>query len=444
MDTLTLVLAGLLAIALIALLVLLLRRGGGAGDVGALERALRAELKDAREESAKAARALREEIAGGQKATTESLVNTLGELRAGQAERLERIEGRVNELTKTVNERLREIRESNEKKLEQMRATVDEKLQTTLEKRIGESFKRVSENLEAVYKGLGEMRSLADGVGDLRRVLTNVKTRGTWGEIQLGTILEQIMTESQYARNVATRPGSGERVEYAIRLPGPEDDPARVVWMPIDAKFPQEDYLRLVEASEAGDAEAVRQSLAALSRSVLTSAKEIRDKYLEPPHTTDFAIMFLPTEGLYAEVLRQGGLVDQLQRECRVVVAGPTTLAAILSSLRMGFRTLAIEKRSSEVWKILSAVKTEFGKFGNVLEKLGKQLDTAKKTVDETGRRTRAMGRRLRGVEELPEGETTQLLGLGEGEEEPPEEGGALDAEYAEAETEDDDADRGA
>ena len=444
MDTLTLVLAGLLAIALIALLVLLLRRGGGAGDVGALERALRAELKDAREESAKAARALREEIAGGQKATTESLVNTLGELRAGQAERLERIEGRVNELTKTVNERLREIRESNEKKLEQMRATVDEKLQTTLEKRIGESFKRVSENLEAVYKGLGEMRSLADGVGDLRRVLTNVKTRGTWGEIQLGTILEQIMTESQYARNVATRPGSGERVEYAIRLPGPEDDPARVVWMPIDAKFPQEDYLRLVEASEAGDAEAVRQSLAALSRSVLTSAKEIRDKYLEPPHTTDFAIMFLPTEGLYAEVLRQGGLVDQLQRECRVVVAGPTTLAAILSSLRMGFRTLAIEKRSSEVWKILSAVKTEFGKFGNVLEKLGKQLDTAKKTVDETGRRTRAMGRRLRGVEELPEGETTQLLGLGEGGEEQPEEGGALDTEYAEAETEDDDADRGA
>jgi DNA recombination protein RmuC len=399
----------LLALLVLAVVIVVLLARGRGGPGGGGERALREEMQRNREE------------------ITGTLVKLMGEMRESQEARQEAIGKRIGELTESnekalekmrekVDERLREMREGNEKKLEQMRETVDEKLQSTLEKRIGESFKRVSEHLEAVHKGLGEMRNLADGVGDLKKVLTNVKARGTWGEIQLGAILEQILTDGQYDRNVETRPNSNERVEFAIRLPGPEDDPKACVWLPVDAKFPQEDYLRLVEASEAGDSDAVKQAVTALSRAVVNSAKDIRDKYLDPPHTTDFAIMFVPTEGLYAEILRQAGLVEQLQRDCRVVVAGPTTLAAILSSLRMGFRTLAIEKRSSEVWKVLSAVKTEFGKFGGVLEKLGKQLDTAKKTVDDTGVRTRAMERKLRDVEALPEGDTVRLLGLPEGE----------------------------
>ncbi|MCK4549667.1 MAG: DNA recombination protein RmuC [Candidatus Krumholzibacteria bacterium] len=358
---------------------------------------------------------------------TNTLVRLLGEMRESQNERQESIGKRIGELTDSnekalgsmrdkVEERLKEIQDSNDKKLEEMRKTVDEKLQSTLEKRIGESFKRVSEHLEAVHKGLGEMKNLANGVGDLKKVLTNVKTRGTWGEVQLGNILEQIMTQDQYGTNVATRPGSSERVEYAVKLPGPEDDPDVCVWLPIDAKFPQEDYLRLVEASEAGDVDAVNQATAALRGAVLSSAKDIRDKYIDPPNTTDFAIMFLPTEGLYAEVLRQTGMVEQLQREMRIVAAGPTTLAAILSSLRMGFRTLAIEKRSSEVWQVLRAVKTEFGKFGDVLTRLGKQLDTAKRTVEQTGVRTRAMEKKLRGVETLPGSDATRLLELPEEE----------------------------
>ena len=399
----------LLALLVLAVVIVVLLARGRGGPGGGGERALREEMQRNREE------------------ITGTLVKLMGEMRESQEARQEAIGKRIGELTESnekalekmrekVDERLREMREGNEKKLEQMRETVDEKLQSTLEKRIGESFKRVSEHLEAVHKGLGEMRNLADGVGDLKKVLTNVKARGTWGEIQLGAILEQILTDGQYDRNVETRPNSNERVEFAIRLPGPEDDPKACVWLPVDAKFPQEDYLRLVEASEAGDSDAAKQAVTALSRAVVNSAKDIRDKYLDPPHTTDFAIMFVPTEGLYAEILRQAGLVEQLQRDCRVVVAGPTTLAAILSSLRMGFRTLAIEKRSSEVWKVLSAVKTEFGKFGGVLEKLGKQLDTAKKTVDDTGVRTRAMERKLRDVEALPEGDTVRLLGLPEGE----------------------------
>jgi len=367
----------------------------------------------------------RDEMKLNREEINNTLVRMIGEMREAQDARQESIGKRIGELTESnekamgslkdkVEERLKEIQESNEKKLEKMRETVDEKLQSTLEKRIGESFKRVSEHLEAVHKGLGEMRNLANGVGDLKKVLTNVKTRGTWGEIQLGAILEQILTKDQYGTNVATRPGSAERVEFAVKLPGPEDDLEACVWLPVDAKFPQEDYLRLVDASEAGDADAVRHATTALNNAVLSSAKDIRDKYLEPPHTTDFAIMFLPTEGLYAEVLRQSGIVERLQREMRVVVAGPTTLAAILSSLRMGFRTLAIEKRSSEVWKILSAVKSEFGRFGGVLEKLGKQLDTARRTVEETGVRTRAMERKLRGVETLPGTDATRLLELPE------------------------------
>jgi DNA recombination protein RmuC len=368
---------------------------------------------------------LRDEMKQNREEMTNTLVRLLGEMRESQNERQESIGKRIGELTDSnekalgsmrdkVEERLKELQDSNEKKLEKMRETVDEKLQSTLEKRIGESFKRVSEHLEAVHKGLGEMKNLANGVGDLKKVLTNVKTRGTWGEVQLGNILEQIMTHDQYGTNVATRPGSSERVEYAIKLPGPEDDPDTCIWLPIDAKFPQEDYIRLVDASEAGDVEAVNQATAALRGSILASAKDIRDKYIDPPNTTDFAIMFLPTEGLYAEVLRQPGMVEQLQRDMRVVAAGPTTLAAILSSLRMGFRTLAIEKRSSEVWQVLRAVKTEFNRFGDVLARLGKQLDTAKRTVDATGVRTRAMERQLRNVETLPGAEATKLLELPE------------------------------
>jgi DNA recombination protein RmuC len=396
-ETIILWIVGVLSLLMLVFLFVLLRRtSGGAG--GTNEKVIRDEFRIAREESSKAARELREEVAGAQRKTTDSLVKTLGELR-------ESVEGR-----------LREIRESNEKKLDEMRATVDEKLQSTLEKRIGESFKQVSDLLENVYKGLGDMQNLAADVGNLNRVLLNVKTRGTFGEYQLGAILEQILTPEQYEANVATKPDSAERVEFAIKLPGPDEDHSSCVWLPIDAKFPQEDYVRLVDAAEKGDAGGVQQASAALARAATQSAKTIHDKYIDPPHTTDFAIMFMPTEGLYAEILRQAGLTEQLQREYRVVVTGPTTLSALLSSLRMGFRTLAIEKRSSEVWKVLSAVKTEFGKFGNVLHRLGKQLDTAKRTVDQTEVRTRVMERRLREVESLPEEETRELLELPSGE----------------------------
>ncbi len=355
----------------------------------------------------------------------ESMVRSITEMRTEQKDNLHAVESRIkaisesNEkrlegLRKTVDEQLRSIQENNEKKLDQMRHTVDEKLQTTLEKRLGESFKLVSERLEAVQRGLGDMQTLAAGVGDLKRVLTNVKARGTWGEFQIGDILEQILSPEQFEKNVKPKPNSGEIVEYAIKLPGQSDDAH--LWLPIDSKFPQEDYQRLLDAAEAADAEAVEKSTAALVRAIQNSAKEINEKYIDPPYTTDFAIMFLPTEGLYSEVLRQPGMVEKLQQTYRVTVAGPTTLAAILNSLRMGFRTLAIEKRSSEVWTVLSAVKTEFGKFGEVLSKVKKQLDTASRTIDKTGVRTRAMERRLRDVEELPAEDSMKLLGLKPGE----------------------------
>jgi len=259
---------------------------------------------------------------------------------------------------------------------------------------------------------LGEMQNLASGVGDLKRVLTNVKARGTWAEVQLGALLDQILTPDQYAKNVCVKPGSGERVEFAVRLPGPKDAPDTQVWLPIDSKFPQEDYVRLQGAAERGEAEAVQAALEGLNRAVRAAARDIRDKYLDPPATTDFAIMFLATEGLYAEVLRQPALVEELQRVYRVVVAGPTTLAAILSSLRMGFQTLAIERRASEVWRILGAVKTEFGKFGQVLERVQRQLHTASRTLEETGVRSRALERRLRAVEQLPTAEAAEVLEL--------------------------------
>jgi len=328
-------------------------------------------------------------------------------------------QGALDRIRSTLDSRVKELQEGNEKKLDEMRKTVDEKLHDTLEKRLGESFKLVSDRLEAVHKGLGEMQNLATGVGDLKRVLTNVKARGTWAEVQLGAILEQILTPAQYEQNVAVKPDSSERVEYAVRLPGPKDDPVACVWLPIDSKFPKEDYLRLQEAAERADPDAVQTATEALARTVRTAAKDIHDKYVNPPSTTDFGIMFLATEGLYAEVLRQPTLVEDLLHNYRVVVAGPMTLAAILSSLRMGFQTLAIEQRAAEVWKVLGAVKTEFRKFGEVLKKVKRQLNTASRTIEETGVRTHAMERRLRSVEQLTENEATRILELSASTEEP-------------------------
>jgi len=304
-------------------------------------------------------------------------------------------------LRHTLETRLAAIQTDNGNKLEQMRLTVDEKLHNTLEQRLGDSFKLVSERLEQVHKGLGEMQTLASGVGDLKKVLTNVKVRGTWGEVQLEQLLDQVLTPEQYAKNVQTRPNSNERVEFAIRLPG-RDSANSVVWLPIDAKFPLEDYQRFLDAQENGDIVAMDTCGKALETRIREEARSIRNKYLEPPHTTDFGLLFLPVEGLYAEVIRRPGLCDFLQRECRVTVTGPTTLTAILNSLQMGFRTLAIEKRSSEVWQVLGAVKTEFGKFGDVLAKTKKKLDEARNTIDDAEVRTRAIDRKLRVVESLP------------------------------------------
>jgi len=411
----------LLAISALLLIVVLIKLKTNASS--GVEEAVREELRLGREESAKAAKDLREEVSAGQKFSLDTMVKTIGEMGKSQNDQLNSIARLIQELTEsnrtgieklrtTIDTQLKHLQESNEKKLDQMRETVDEKLQTTLEKRLGQSFKLVSERLEAVQQGLGEMQNLATGVGDLKRVLTNVKARGTWGEVQLGALLEQILTPDQYDKNVRTRENSQERVEYAIRLPGQDDNPESCVWMPIDSKFPQEDYLKLAEAADTADGDAVQKATAALLRSVHSSAKEIRDKYLNPPATTDFAIMFLPTEGLYAEVLRQPGQVEKIQQDYRIVVAGPTTLSAILSSLRIGFRTLAIEKRSSEVWKVLAAVKTEFGKFGHVLKTVKRQLNAASNTIDQTGVRTRVMERKLRTVQELPSEESTEILEL--------------------------------
>ena len=390
------------------------------GEVGNV---IREEFRADREEAMQSARSLREEVTAAQKNANDTVIQVIGEMNKSQKDSLAAIEQRLMGLSETnetrlgglrdtLDSKMKALQESNDRKLDQMRQTVDEKLQSTLEKRLGESFKIVSERLEAVQRGLGEMQNLATGVGDLKRVLTNVKARGTWGEVQLGAILEQLLTPDQYEKNVKVRPSSGELVEFAIRLPGTGSEANANVWLPIDAKFPQEDYQRLVQASEAADANAVEQSLKALTRAIENSARDISEKYIEPPATTDFAILFLPTEGLYAEALRQPGLLEKLQDTYRVVVAGPTTLSAILNSLRMGFRTLAIEKRSSEVWQVLAAVKTEFGKFGDVLDKVKRQLETASGTIDETGVRTRAMERKLRDVEALPESESSELLKL--------------------------------
>ena len=392
-------------------------------DANHAEQTVRSELREGRDEAAKRSHELRAEVAGSLDKTAQTLSTTMGQLGNVQKQQLEGVTTQVQALVETnqqrleglratISEQLGEMREANEKKLEEMRRTVDEKLQGTLEKRLGESFKLVSDRLDAVHKGLGEMQSLATGVGDLKNVLTNVKVRGTWAEYQLEAILEQVLTPDQFDRNVATYPDSSERVEFAIRLPGRSDDPEDCVWLPIDSKFPQEDYLRLTEAAQAGDSEAVAQSTRELLRSVTNSAKTIAEKYLNPPKTTGFAVLYLPTEGLYAEVLRQPGLVSQLQQDHRVVVSGPTTIAALLNSLRLGFRSLAIEQQASEVWQVLGAVKSEFGRFGEVLAKVKKQLATASNTIEKTEQRTRAMARQLRDVEEISSDDSVDLLDL--------------------------------
>jgi len=319
---------------------------------------------------------------------------------------------RMAEVRQTVETKLAAIQADNGQRLEQMRATVDEKLHATLEQRLGESFKQVADRLEQVHKGLGEMQSLARDVGSLNRVLTNVKTRGIFGEVQLAGLLEQVLTPEQFATNVATVPGSSERVEFAIRLPGQRSDGA-VLWLPIDAKFPREDYERLLDAQERADPVAAEAAGKAIENRLKLEARSIHDKYVAPPHTTDFAILFVPTEGLYAEALRRPGLMELLQRENKVMLCGPTTLLATLNSLQMGFRTLALEKRSAEVWEVLGAVKTEFAKFGDVLAKTKKKLEEASSTIDAAEVRTRAMVRQLRTVEALP---TAGLPGLLEGD----------------------------
>jgi DNA recombination protein RmuC len=339
-------------------------------------------------------------------ALQQQLGSTLAEQLRALSETNERRQG---ELRQAVETRLAALQDGNEKKLEQMRATVDEKLQSTLEQRLGESFRQVAERLEQVHKGLGDMQALARDVGALNRVLTNVKTRGVYGEVQLAGLLEQVFTPEQYATNVATVPGSNERVEFALRLPGRRDD-GQPLWLPLDAKFPREDYERLLDAQDRADAPAAEAAAKAIETRLRLEARSIREKYLAPPHTTDFAILFVPTEGLYAEALRRPGLVEALQREHKVMLAGPTTLLAVLSSLQMGFRTLALEKRSAEVWEVLGAVKTEFAKFGEVLAKTKKKLDEASSTIEQAQTRSNVMTRRLKAVEAMPEPRVAQLL----------------------------------
>lgn len=362
-------------------------------------------------ETIDAVRSLSDRILGSQRDGREEQRVALEAVTGNIGQLIESNEKRQEALRETIAGSLETLRTDNADKLEKMRATVEEKLQGTLEKRLGESFQLVSDRLEQVHKGLGEMQNLATGVGDLKRVLSNVKSRGGWGEVQLGMLLEDMLTKDQFATNVRIRPDSGEMVEFAVRLPGRADDETPL-WLPIDAKFPHEDYDRLLQAQDGAVAEDVEKAALALERAIRLQAKSICEKYVHPPYSTDFAIMYLPTEGLFAEVIRRPGLANELQTKHRIMVQGPTTLAALLTSLQMGFRTLAIEKRSSEVWQVLGAAKAEFMKYGQVWEKLGRQLDTAKRTVDEAGRRTRAVTRHLRNVEILDGSEASGLLEL--------------------------------
>ena len=390
------------------------------GQIASLTKTSGEKLDGIRAESAIGAKQLREEVIAALKGITESTTKTMGELANIQKAQLEIMSSAIGKLSEsnekkleavrvTVESKLQSMQIDNAKQLDQMRQTVDEKLQGTLEKRLGESFKQVSERLELVHKGLGEMQSLATGVGDLKKVLTNVKTRGTWGEVQLGALLEQVLNPDQFATNVATKDG-GERVEFAIKLPGQSADKDEIVWLPIDAKFPVEDYQRLIDAQERADIEGVEVAGKQLESRVKSCAWDINEKYLNPPRTTDFAILFLPIEGLFAEVIRRTGLTEVIQRECRVVVAGPTTLWSILNSLQMGFRTLTIQKRSSEVWNLLAAVKTEWTKYGDVLDAVQKKLHQASDTIEKAKMRSRAVGRKLKDVHELPVGEAAALL----------------------------------
>ena len=368
---------------LVAIVILLTRRGGAGdgtllGKIELLERAQEREERVLREEMARG----REEGANAAKAQREELTKSLESVRS------------------VVDLRLKQLQEDNSKQIDKMRATVDEKLQGTLEKRLGESFKLVSDRLEQVHQGLGAMQQLASDVGGLQKVLTNVRARGGWGEVQLGALLEQVLTPEQFARNVKTREESNENVEFAIKLPGEEN--GTPVWLPIDAKFPTEDYHRLLGAQEKGDLVAIDEAMKSLETQLKKCAKDICQKYINPPKTTDFALMFLPTEGLYAEAIRRVGLAEQVQRDCRVVFAGPTTLVALLNSLQMGFRTLAIQKRSSEVWNLLAGVKTEFGKFGETLSAVKEKIDQASRKMEDVDVRSRAITRKLRDVEELP------------------------------------------
>ncbi len=390
------------------------------GQIASLTKTSSEKLDGIRTESTTGAKQLREEVIAALKGITEATTKTMGELANIQKIQLETMSSTIGKLSDTNEKKLEAVRVTvegklqsmqidNAKQLDQMRQTVDEKLQGTLEKRLGESFKQVSERLEQVHKGLGEMQALATGVGDLKKVLTNVKTRGTWGEVQLGTLLEQVLNPDQFANNVATKDG-GERVEFAIKLPGQGANQDETVWLPIDAKFPVEDYQRLIEAQERADVESVEKAGKQLENRVKTCARDISEKYLNPPKTTDFGILFLPIEGLFAEVIRRTGLIEVIQRECRVVIAGPTTLWSILSSLQMGFRTLAIQKRSSEVWNLLAAVKTEWTKYGDVLAAVEKKLHQASNTIEKAKVRSRAVGRKLKDVQELPAGEVTSIL----------------------------------
>ncbi len=389
-------------------------------QIAALTKTSGEKLDGIRAESATGAKQLREEVIATLKGITEASAKTMGELSQGQKAQLETMSNQISKLSEsnekkleairaTVEGKLQSIQTDNAKQLEQMRQTVDEKLQSTLDKRLSESFRQVSERLEQVHKGLGEMQTLATGVGDLKKVLSNVKTRGTWGEVQLGAMLEQILNPDQFATNVATKDGS-ERVEFAIKLPGQGTDKDEIVWLPIDAKFPVEDYQRLLDAQEKADLEGVEAAGKQLETRVKGCAWDICEKYLSPPKTTDFGILFLPIEGLFAEVIRRTGLTEYIQRECRVVIAGPTTLWSILNSLQMGFRTLAIQKRSSEVWNLLAAVKTEWTKYGDILDAVHKKINQASETIDKVRVRSRAIGKKLKDVEELPAGETGTVL----------------------------------
>ncbi|TFW30068.1 DNA recombination protein RmuC [Massilia horti] len=427
-STQFLILAALLCVAVVLQLLAFLRaRGGSDQQFERMERELRHEtqassqavrqevaaslaqyqaatvqqLESMRQQIQLVSAAGREEQARGLKRFADTLQQTLSALTESNAQRMLEVRG-------TLETKIRDLQLDNARRLEEMRQTVDEKLHATLETRLTESFRHVSERLEKVHQGLGEMQQLAVGVGDLKRVLTNVKTRGTWGEVQLEMLLEQVLTVDQYAKNVETVAGSNARVEFAIKLPGVvEGGPP--LWLPIDAKFPKEQYERLVEAAERADAEGVVRAGAELERVVRLEAKTICEKYVAPPQTTDFAILFLPTEGLYAEVMRRPGLADELQRVLRVTIAGPSTLAALLSSLQMGFRTLALEKRSSEVWQVLGAVKTEFGKFGDVLAATKVTLERAARNIENAEVRSRQMARKLKSVEALPN-EAAQLM----------------------------------